>query len=65
MGGQLPNKDQAIRLLQKAYDLNEWEACKIHYSDSADWWTQGGKIVAVEAEGKGYRELEPEPIQEG
>lgn len=65
MTGQLPNDQQAIRLLQAAYNIGRWEAAKIHHGDRADWWTQGGYIVAVEADGKGYKELEPEPVQEG
>ena len=65
MTGQLPNAQQAIRLLQWAYNIDRWEAAKIHYSDGADWWTQDGNVVAVEADGKGYKELEPEPVQEG
>ena len=64
MTGQLPNDQQAIRLLQWAYNIGRWEAAKIHHGDRAVWWTQGGNIVAVEADGKGYKELEPEPIQE-
>ena len=44
MKGQLPNDQQAIRLLQAAYNIGRWEAAKIHYSDGADWWTQGGNM---------------------
>lgn len=65
MTGQLPNDQQAIRLLQRAYNIAQWEAALIHYRGVVDWWTQGGNIVAVEADGKGYKELEPEPVQEG
>lgn len=65
MGGQLPNEKQAIRLLQWAYQISYWEAAKIHYGDRAVWWIQAGHVVGVETDTREYKELEPEPVQEG
>ena len=40
MTGQLPNDQQAIRLLQGAYNIGRWEAAKIHHGDRAVWWDE-------------------------